>query len=74
MNRVSIYSLNFNGNNPPETTRLCCQTIKGGAADLKFVLDEQNRASLLLASTFNGDLVAYQAIDLEETGKVLQHS
>ena len=33
---------------------------------MKFVYDESRRMSLLLASTFQGDLIVYEAINLRE--------
>lgn len=67
VNRVVIYSLNIGAsNNPTQMTRLSWQNIKGGVADLKFVPEGSHSTSLLLASTFNGDLNIYNTNNLEK--------
>eukprot|EP00026_Physarum_polycephalum_P010068 Phypoly_transcript_10216.p1 GENE.Phypoly_transcript_10216~~Phypoly_transcript_10216.p1 ORF type:complete len:377 (+),score=82.43 Phypoly_transcript_10216:173-1303(+) len=65
VNKISVYEIKL-GNFPPEMNRLCTQNIKGGASDLQFVHDESRRTSLLLGSTFDGDLVVYETINLKE--------
>lgn len=60
--------LSMRDSGPPEATRLCFQNIKGGASDLKFLASDSSTA--LLASTFNGDLVLYDALDMQEQGQI----